>query len=598
MSAPTRPTSSRGPAAKKPAGAKPRGRRPLPLGRDPRPPGDAPRPLYTAGGIAAAWAAAIGLAVLMTIALIGWVAAPHATFGEDIGDVFQVAVQGWLVGHQVGFEIPGGHVGMLPLGLVVLPGMLLYRSGRWLARSCEPTERHHLVHAALALAGPYAAISGTLALLGQNDTVRPGMFQALLAGFLLAFIAGGLGVLRQVLKDRDIARRRLLHVLSPRVRALLLGTIGATATLLLTGTLLFLTALILNMGDAIALTRALSPGIIGGTLLIVLQALYLPNAVIFGASYAVGPGFAVGADTMVAPTGVALGPLPQLPMLAALPDNGPAPVLSLAALAAPFLAGAIGGALTLRRAPTQVNEAAPMWGFACGAATGLVCAALAQLAGGPVGAQRLADVGPSAWQVGLVTALEVGLSAAVVAWLANWWHFRTARRAAAAEAKAARAAEAEAAAAERAEAGVEDGEPASPAPRKRGKRGAGTGERPLADVVSLPDRRPVAERTGATSSRAKAAAAKAEAKAEAKAAAEADAAAESAAVEDTAAEDAGTEGGGAPGGTAAARPRRRWWPRRRRAEQAAEESHNRDDDVELFGITYEADGPQDTEEPR
>lgn len=382
------------------------------------------RPLYTAGGIGAASAAAIGLATLMTFTLIGWVAAPHATIGEDIPEVFKVAVQAWLVGHHAGFVIPGGRVGMLPIGLLVLPGLLLYRSGRQLARTCELPRLRSVFQAALALAGPYAAIAGTLALVGQTEVVQPSMVQALVAGFLLAFVAGGLGALRQLLKDKDIPRRRLLEVMPERSRSLLVGTSSATAVLLLAGALLFFVSLLFGIRDAAGTTERLAPGLVGGVLLFIVQLLYLPNAIIFGASYAVGPGFAVGADTIVAPTGVVLGPLPDLPMLAALPQSGPAPVLSLLSLAAPFVAGGVGGALTLRSAPTVVSEAAPLWGFVCGLATGALWTGLAALAGGPLGAQRLAVVGPSPWQVGLVTALEVGVAAAITAWVANWLYFR------------------------------------------------------------------------------------------------------------------------------------------------------------------------------
>ncbi|GAA1112157.1 DUF6350 family protein [Nocardiopsis composta] len=382
------------------------------------------RPLYTAGGLAAAWAAGIGLAVLLTFTLIGWVAAPHDAFGQEIADVARTAVQAWLVGHLVGFGIPGGEVMMLPLGLVVLPGLLLYRAGRWLARTGDLPRLRHTFRAALALAGPYAAISGTLALIAQTEVIRPSVPQALVAGFVLAFLAGGLGVLRQQLIDKRIPLRRLLELMPDRSRSLLAGTAGATGVLLLSGAVLFFSGLVAGFGEAAAVTRELAPGAVGGTLLFIVQLLYLPNALVFGLAFAVGPGFAVGAGTMVAPTGVAVGAVPMLPMLAALPDNGPAPLPALAALAAPFAAGAVGGVLTQRSAPTVVSEAAPLWGFVCGVATGLVCAALSLLAGGPIGAHRLADVGPSAWQVGLITALEVGVSAAIAAWLANWRHFR------------------------------------------------------------------------------------------------------------------------------------------------------------------------------
>ena len=110
-------------------------------------------------------------------------------------------------------------------------------------------------------------------------------------------------------------------------------------------------------------------------------------------------------------------------MLAALPDNGPAPALSLVTLLAPFAAGAVGGWRSLHGAPVPVNEAAPLWGFICGIGTGVVWGGLSALARGPLGADRLAEIGSSPWQVGVVVALEVGVSAAIAAWV-NWRQLR------------------------------------------------------------------------------------------------------------------------------------------------------------------------------
>ncbi|MGQ4268484.1 cell division protein PerM [Nocardiopsis changdeensis] len=385
---------------------------------------EAPRPVYSTGGVAAATAAGIGLAVIVTLTMVGWVAAPHDTFGEEIVDLLQGAVLAWLVGHHVSFSVPEGSISLLPIGLVLLPGLLLYRSGRWVARNCEIARLRHVHRAAIAIAGPYAAIAGTLALLARTDTVEPSMPRALLMGFVIAFLAGGLGVLRQLMRDKGVVARDLLGLMPARSRSLLVGMLASTGTLLLGGFLLFLVALAVSLPEAVETTRLLAPGWVGGLLLLLIQLAYLPNAVVFAVCYALGPGFAVGEMTVVAPTGVSVGPLPLLPMLAALPENGAAPVSSLAALAVPFVAGAVGGVLTQRSAPDVVSEAAPLWGFVCGVTTGLLCAALGELAGGSLGGHRLSDVGPSAWQVGLVAALEVGVAAAIAAWVANWWYTR------------------------------------------------------------------------------------------------------------------------------------------------------------------------------
>jgi hypothetical protein len=49
---------------------------------------------------------------------------------------------------------------------------------------------------------------------------------------------------------------------------------------------------------------------------------------------------------------------------------------------------------------------------------------LAAFSGGPLGSGRLATVGPSGWQAALVAVLEVGVSAAIAAGLANWRRVR------------------------------------------------------------------------------------------------------------------------------------------------------------------------------
>jgi hypothetical protein len=369
--------------------------------------------------------------VIVTLTIIGWVAAPHDTFGEEIVDLLQGAVLAWLVGHHVSFAIPDGQIGLLPLGLVLLPGLLLYRSGRWLARACEIGRLRHVYRAALAIAGPYAAIAGTLALVARTEAIEPSMPRALVMGFVIAFLAGGLGVLRQLMRDKGVPARDLLALMPARSRSLLVGMLASTSGLLLGGLVLFVTALLMSLPEVVETTRLLNPGIVGGALLIVIQLAYLPNAVVFAVCYALGPGFAVGELTEVSPTGVSLGELPLFPILAALPDNGAAPAVSLVSLALPFAAGAVGGVLTQRSAPDVVREAAPLWGFVCGVTTGLLCAALAEMAGGSLGSERLTEVGPSTWQVGLVAALEVGVAAAIAAWIANWWYSRRLRRAAA-----------------------------------------------------------------------------------------------------------------------------------------------------------------------
>jgi hypothetical protein len=97
-------------------------------------------------------------------------------------------------------------------------------------------------------------------------------------------------------------------------------------------------------------------------------------------------------------------------------------------LAMPYVAGVFAGVVTVRIAPTPVIEAAPLWGFAAGAAAGVLAGLAAAFSGGPLGDGRLAAVGPSGFQVGLVAILEVGVTAALAAAAANWLILRRASR--------------------------------------------------------------------------------------------------------------------------------------------------------------------------
>ncbi|MEU0570371.1 DUF6350 family protein [Nonomuraea sp. NPDC005983] len=397
---------------------------------------EARRPLPVSGMLAAACTLGAGLAVLTTVTIVGWMAAPRGALGAGLPGVFRTAAQLWLAAHHAGFAYPGGRVGLLPLGLMVLPAVLLYKAGRWMARDADlrlrlparlpkdsPREVANarrraqlvlVVQAGVSLAAPYALLAGLIALVAKNDVTQPFLGEALLSHFTLAFVAGVLATARTI-----GPWRAMLRLLPERVRALTVGTAVATAILLAAGLALVLVAVVLNFGQVSELTGMLSPGVVGGALLFLMQALYLPNVVVWASSYIAGPGFALGGGTLVAPTGVQLGTVPMLPLFGALPDSGPAPAWMMAVIALPFAAGAVAGVVVARISPSPAYEVAPLWGFFTGISTGLVAALLAALSGGPIGGGRLTAMGPSPWEVALSVGLEVGVAAGISAGVAN-----------------------------------------------------------------------------------------------------------------------------------------------------------------------------------
>ena len=150
--------------------------------------------------------------------------------------------------------------------------------------------------------------------------------------------------------------------------------------------------------------------------LLLLTVAFVPNLVIWTASFTTGVGFAVGAGGAVSPQGVEYGALPVFPPLAALPPEGDAGGLAFIALLAPLLGGYAIGALMQRRQSGAPLEHVAGRAALAGAAAGLALGVLAWLSGGAAGGDALADLGPVGWKVGLVAALEMSLVAAVVSW--------------------------------------------------------------------------------------------------------------------------------------------------------------------------------------
>lgn len=308
--------------------------------------------------LAAVGTLGVGLAVLTTLTLIGWMAAPRGPFGEGLPGVFRTACQLWLAAHHAGFAIPGGRVGLLPIGLMILPGVLLYRAGLWMARDADlrvrmparlpkgtPRDVENarrraqlalIAQAGISLAAPYALLAGVIALVSGNEIMEPFLGEALVSHLLLAFVTGSVATARTIGPWRS-----MLRLLPERPRSLVAGTAVATALMLVAGAVLVLAAVVVNFARIQQMSEVLSPGVVGGLLLLLLEVLYFFNAVIWGMAYISGPGFAVGAGTLVAPTGVKLSAVPMLPLLGALPSSGAAPPWVMSVIAVPFAAGAV-----------------------------------------------------------------------------------------------------------------------------------------------------------------------------------------------------------------------------------------------------------------
>ncbi len=374
--------------------------------------------------ICATGAAASAGFVLLTITALsvaGWATDSSGASqpGVDGGDAARFAGQLWLLAHGVAINVPGGQVGLVPGGLTLVIGVLLFQVGCWVARRAAIDDPRQLSRVALIFATTYAGCAVAAALAVTTDSARPGALAALRAGFGLALLAGSAGM-----AHATGLLVKAVRALPPWLRSALAGCRAAVAVLVAGSALLVAVSLAYHFGSARALLTALSPGPIGGVLLLLLGISLAPNAIIWAMGYALGPGFSVGAGTVVASTGVTLGALPAFPLFAALPASGPAPAASLVTLALPAVAGIVGGVVVARSWPSASPLSVAGSGLAAAGLLGVGIAVLAAALAGPIAPGRLAVVGPSAWQLGIATVTRVGLTVTLTALVMRWWPSR------------------------------------------------------------------------------------------------------------------------------------------------------------------------------
>lgn len=197
-------------------------------------------------------------------------------------------------------------------------------------------------------------------------------------------------------------------------RVALTGGTAAVALVLAISALAVAALLAVSYAQVISLYQAVQSGFLGGAALTVGQLAFIPNLVVWAASWFTGPGFALGTGSAVSPLGTDLGPLPAVPLLGALPAGEL--TLAFAGLLVPILAGFVAAAL-LRPRLGQAGVDRPLQlvatGLAMGFVGGVVLGALAWVSSGSAGPGRLVDVGPNWLSVGCWAALEIGLAAAI-----------------------------------------------------------------------------------------------------------------------------------------------------------------------------------------
>jgi len=291
-------------------------------------------------------------ALIIIASVVGLIVAPLtlAWFIEGDGSVdwivaLQVAGYSFLLacgvplhfsaGELVGIAFPAFILSVLPLGLTLLMALMAIRIGYRLSAASS------LWPAWLGGAAAFGGISYGLSLLIQNDSVVMGEWGPL---FIPAAFFGGLLFISSIsgrrfelfegangpeAKERELLRSfastlfSKLHwsiktVLPPATR---IG-VSVIATLVLASSLMIALALGFGWIEVLRLYQGLGLSLFGGLMLTIGQLAILPNLIAFGASWISGVGFAIGEGSYVSPLATQLGPLPALPVFAAIPTGG------------------------------------------------------------------------------------------------------------------------------------------------------------------------------------------------------------------------------------------------------------------------------------
>jgi hypothetical protein len=377
------------------------------------------RPLALGALMAGVGAPAVALSLLWFVGLVGWYADDGGSHGTT-RSVLRIGADAWLLAHGSPLSLRLVAITASPLGVTALCGVLTYRLARRAAAASEVEDLRAVGLGTIVLSGCYAAVALLTAVLAGAPVAEPGLGKAFLGGAVVGALFGGAGLLRGAGRAGEL--RRLIPV-----PALSVGYAALTTLLLMValGALLTVIGLVVHWSAATAVVDGLEIDLTGGLLSLLLLVAIAPNIVVLASTYLLGSGFAVGTGTLVSPAEVTLGPVPSVPVLAALPDDGWAPGWAVALIAVPFVVALTAGLLTGRAVPTSSYQSAAGRGLGGGFAAAVLLTVAASVAGGSIGPGRMADVGISVGETLTAALVPLGLGSLLGAVAATWWTRRS-----------------------------------------------------------------------------------------------------------------------------------------------------------------------------
>jgi hypothetical protein len=389
---------------------------------------------FTVAALQALIIAMVGLGLIIGPLTLVWLFESNGSLPWLL--TVQVATYAWLLAHGVTLEIGAGElVGIeydaflmsaLPLGLTLVAAIMIIRIGHRL--SAAPSVWPGWVGGAIA----YGGVGFGLSLFAQVEGIS---FQQWEAVVYPALMFAGLALLASVFGKRfELFRgangpeaperiairafaqrlRKSLHwsiatVLSPAART------GLAVVAMLAATSALMLGLALGFGwiEVIRLYEGLRVSILGGLVVTLGQLAILPNLVVYGMSFISGTGFSIGLGSSVSPIATQLGPLPALPIFAAIPTGGfdRALIFTLIPVIGAFIATVL-----VRRHTDEMRweyatrfSAALAFALTAAAFAAAAVALLGLLATGSFGPGRLQFVGVDVLMWAAVTFVQVAV---------------------------------------------------------------------------------------------------------------------------------------------------------------------------------------------
>jgi hypothetical protein len=363
---------------------------------------------------------AVGLAIPLVPLTILWGA--QYGFAPNWTGFWRLAADAWLLGHGTDIHVTvdtatataSGLAGagtpftltIAVLGFALVTVLLARRAGKRIA------ETHHRLLGEIVAIVVVGLLSFGISLSAINTDARPSIVQGTILPTLVVVL--GLAIAR----FDELPGLALWTRWRPDTRAIvgtaLRGGAAAAAAVVTAAALAVVALLLANYAQIITLYENLHSGALGGLALTIAQILFLPNLVIWAASWLVGPGFAIGTGSTVSPLSTTLGPIPSVPVLGALPQGDLA--FAFVGLLVPVLAGFLVGALLSGPLAARIRSVGRgVWilgaGLGAGVVGGAILGLLAWASAGAIGPGRLQQAGPDPLTVGLFAALELGVSA-------------------------------------------------------------------------------------------------------------------------------------------------------------------------------------------